>query len=72
MFPRHYTRIKPSIAAGREQFSIPRLGASTDANGVRGAFEDEVARRQRIFEVDDTKLNRDYPTKRLSAVLSAI
>jgi hypothetical protein len=69
MFPRHDTRIKPSIVDGGKQLSIPRLRASTDADGVGGAFQDEVASWMRIFEIDNTKLNGDY-MKRLSVVIS--
>jgi hypothetical protein len=69
MFPRHDTRIKPSIVDGGKQFSVPRLRASTDTDGVGGAFQDEVASWMRIFEIDDTKLNGDY-MKGLSVEIS--
>lgn len=62
MFPRHHTRVKPSIVAGRIQFSIPRLGAPADADGVGGAFQEEVASWNWIVTINDAKLNGDCAT----------
>jgi hypothetical protein len=43
MFPRHDTGVKPSIMAGWIELSVPRLGASSDADSVGRTSEDEVA-----------------------------
>ncbi len=64
MFPRHDTRVKPSIVDGGKEFSIARLGASSDSDSIGGAFQDEGTSGMRIFEIDHPKLNGDYAPQR--------
>jgi hypothetical protein len=69
VFPRHDTRVKPSIVDGWEKFSVARLRASTDTDSVGRAFQDEAASRMRVFEIDDTKLDGDcFDAKSVSPI----
>ena len=70
MLSRHDTRIKPGIVVGRKEFSIPRLGASADADSVSGASQDEVANRMWIVGIENSELNGDCVKKAISACSS--
>jgi hypothetical protein len=72
MFPRHYSGVKPSIIAGWKELSIPRLGASSNADCVGGASEDEVSNRMWIFEVDNAEVNGDCANGGIVSVLKLI
>lgn len=43
--------------AGWIELSVPRLGASSDADSVGRTSEDEVASWMWIFEIDDVELD---------------
>ena len=70
MLPRHDTGVEPSIVAGREKFSIPRLRSSTDADSVSGTPQYEIASWMGIFEIDNAELNGDCTKLECFSVLS--
>ena len=60
MLPRHYTRLKPGVAAIWEEISAPAFGASSDCHDIGRPGDSEEAGRDGVCVVDHAELDLNY------------